>query len=422
MLNKRVLTLIKRELQVRLMSKTFILMTVLIPVFLFGLIGIQLLIHSMGKNESAKVLIVSDSQEILNSLETEFPRLPEVRNGNYKITYENIGSGSFDTRLNELKPKIVNESITGVVYIPSSALKNKNIQYYSVNPNNRTLFNIIKSSINKTLVSLYFKNEQLSGADIDFARNDVDIAGFRITKEEKVEKGSSANLIVALLFSFLLYMSLIFAGTMTMNSVVEEKNSRIVEILLSSASSMELMTGKILGTAIIEFVQMFIWLIPVILLITTSWFSLPPEFTLQINSGFILYFLINYLVAVITFVGLFTAVGAIFDNPQDTQSGMWPLLMLIMIPFFIAIGIQDNPQSTLARVASFFPFSSLMVMPARMTMIDVPWWQVSLSFIINIAVLFSIFPVAGKVYRVGILKTGKKPKWSEVAKWLKVKY
>ena len=100
MLNKRVLTLIKRELQVRLMSKTFILMTVLIPVFLFGLIGIQLLIHSMGKNESAKVLIVSDSQEILNSLETEFPRLPEVRNGNYKITYENIGSGSFDARLN----------------------------------------------------------------------------------------------------------------------------------------------------------------------------------------------------------------------------------------------------------------------------------------------------------------------------------
>lgn len=422
MFNKRIITLIKRELKVRLMSRSFILMTILIPTFMFGIIGIQLLIHSMGKNESAKILIISDSQDILTSLETEFPRLPEVRNGKYKINYENIGRSSFNSRLNELKSKIIDESINGLVYIPSSALKKKHIEYFSVNPNNWTLFNVIKSPINKTLVSLYFKNEQMSQADIDFARDDVNISGFRITKEQKVEKGGVANLIVAILFSFLLYMSLIFAGQMTMNSVVEEKSNRIAEVLLSSASSMELMTGKILGTAIIEFLQMAIWLIPVMLLITTSWFVLPPEFTLQIKMDYILYFLVNYFVAVVTFVGLFTAVGAIFDNPQDAQSGMWPLMMLIMIPFFITLGLQDNPQSTLIRVASFFPFSSLMVMPARMTLVDVPWWQVLTSFIINIAVMISIFPVTGKVYRVGILITGKKPKWSEVAKWLKLKY
>jgi len=367
-------------------------------------------------------MIISDSQAILNNLENEYPSLPDVRSGKYKISYENIGSSSFEARLNELKPKLINESITGIIYIPSSALKKKDIQYYSLNPNNRSLLNAIKSPINKALISLYFKNEQLSQADINFARKDVDISGFRITKEQKVEAGSETNLIVAILFSFLLYMSLIFAGQMTMNSIVEEKNSRIVEILLSSTSSMELMTGKILGTAIIEFFQMAIWLTPVILLITTSWFALPPEFTLQINMSFIFYFLLNYLVAVVTFVGLFAAVGAIFDNPQDAQSGMWPIMMLIMIPFFIALGLQGNPQSGLAKVASFFPFASLMVMPARMTLVDIPWWQILISFIINVAVLVSIFPITGKIYRVGILITGKKPKWSEVVKWLKVKY
>ncbi len=422
MFNKRVLTVIKRELRTRLMSRTFVLMTVLIPVLMFGAIGLQFWVASMGKNENANLMIISDSQAILNNLENEYPSLPDVRSGKYKISYENIGSSSFEARLNELKPKLINESITGIIYIPSSALKKKDIQYYSLNPNNRSLLNAIKSPINKALISLYFKNEQLSQADINFARKDVDISGFRITKEQKVEAGSETNLIVAILFSFLLYMSLIFAGQMTMNSIVEEKNSRIVEILLSSTSSMELMTGKILGTAIIEFFQMAIWLTPVILLITTSWFALPPEFTLQINMSFIFYFLLNYLVAVVTFVGLFAAVGAIFDNPQDAQSGMWPIMMLIMIPFFIALGLQGNPQSGLAKVASFFPFASLMVMPARMTLVDIPWWQILISFIINVAVLVSIFPITGKIYRVGILITGKKPKWSEVVKWLKVKY
>jgi ABC-2 type transport system permease protein len=99
---------------------------------------------------------------------------------------------------------------------------------------------------------------------------------------------------------------------------------------------------------------------------------------------------------------------------------MWPVLMLIMIPFFIAIGLQSNPQSTFNQVASFFPFASLIVMPARMILIDVPVWQIALSFIVNIIVVIGIFKLAGKIYRIGILLTGKKPKWSEVFRWLRM--
>jgi ABC-2 type transport system permease protein len=270
------------------------------------------------------------------------------------------------------------------------------------------------------LVEIYFSGKQLTQDEITFARKDVEINGFRISSDEKVAQEGYGNRIAMVLFSFLLYMALIFSGAMTMNAVVEEKSNKIVEVLLSSASSTELMAGKIFGTAIVEIIQMIIWLSPVMLLITTSWFFIPPEFMPQMSIGYILYFLFNYALALITYVALYATVGAIFDNPQDAQSGVWPLLMLIMIPFFIALGLESNAQTSFAVIASLFPFASLIVMPARMILVEVPLWQILLSSLINIIVLIGIFKLAGKIYRIGILLTGKKPKWSEVIRWLKM--
>jgi len=207
-----------------------------------------------------------------------------------------------------------------------------------------------------------------------------------------------------------------------MRSVVEEKNNRIVEVILSSVNSQDLMTGKIIGSAITGLLQMTIWMTPLILLISTSIFMMPEEFALQIDLSLILYFLFNFFVGLITFLGLFATVGSIFDNDQDAQSGIWPIMMLIMIPFFIAIAIQQNPNNSVGLIASMFPFASIIVMPAKITLIDVPQWQIIISILVNIFTMFSIFTLAGKVYRVGILSTGKKPKWSEVIKWLRYKY
>jgi len=121
----------------------------------------------------------------------------------------------------------------------------------------------------------------------------------------------------------------------------------------------------------------------------------------------------------ITFLGLFATVGAIFDNEQDAQSGIWPIMMLVMIPFFISISMLKNPDTLLANVTSLLPFSSIIVMPARMSLVEIPLWQFALSIVVNVATMLLIFPFAGKIYRVGILLTGKKPQWSEVFKWLK---
>jgi ABC-2 type transport system permease protein len=421
MFNRRTFAIVKRELRAKLFSKTFIIMTLLVPVFIFILFGVQIFIYSFSEEENPNLLIVSETDNISRRIKSEFDEYNEVKSGNYKISYETLDTTEFSERLKDLKPDLLSGRLTGVVYVPSAALSNKKVRYYSPNPSNQPLFNKVKPGINSALINIYFENKRFTREDINYARDYVDITGYRITKDKRVEVEGYGRLIALFLFTFLLYMALLFTGQSTMHSVVEEKSSRVVEVLLSSSSPTELMAGKIIGVVITEVVQMIIWLLPIILLITTSWFVLPAEVVFQLDIGFILYFLFNYAIALFTFVGLFAMVGAIFDNTQDAQSGIWPLMILIIIPFLIAISLQSNPQSSVAKITSLLPFTSLLVMPARLTLVEVPLFEVIASLVINLAVLAAIFPLAGKIYRVGILVTGKKPKWSEVRKWLRVK-
>lgn len=421
MFNKRTLAVIKRELREKLFSRTFIVMTLLIPIFLFAFLAMQTFSLTFQGNGNANLEIISESPQINDALQKSFSDLQLVKDGIIKVKYSSMSKSGFHKNLDNFKNDLLGDKLTGIVFISDSALQNKRIEYYSKNPNNNSLFNKIKEPLNKALIDVHFKEQNLTEEQLAFARIGVDFSGFKITADQNVKHAGYGNTIVAFLFSFLLYFCLMFLGTMVMRSVVQEKNNRIVEVLLSSVSSTELMVGKIIGNSITGLVQMFIWLLPLIAIISTSWFILPADLTLSISMNFVFYFLINYLIGLTTFLGLFTSVGAIFDNEQDSQSGMWPIMILIMIPFFISISLINNPENPVARFASLIPFASIIVMPTRMTIIDVPNIEIILSFLINVIVMFLIFPFAGKIYRVGVLMTGKKPKWSEVVKWVKAK-
>jgi ABC-2 type transport system permease protein len=156
--------------------------------------------------------------------------------------------------------------------------------------------------------------------------------------------------------------------------------------------------------------------------VSTNWFVLPAQISLDINPALLLYFLVNYFIGLLTFVGLYATVGSVFDNQQDAQSAAWPLLLLIMIPFFMTFSMVNNPNNPLANIFSLFPFASIMIMPVRMTLTDVALWKVALSFLINVTTVYFLFRLAGKIYRVGILRTGTKPKLSEIVKWVQYKY
>lgn len=420
MFNYRVLAVIKRELKEKLMSKTFIFMTILLPLIMFGGIGIQLLLQ---RDEAKSTIdLITESYSLTESFQTELLSSDLVEDGKYTFTFYTMNRDYLKDFLDKKKKMLLDGDLTGVVFVPESALKDKKIEYYSKTPTNPSLSRRLGVPLNKVLIDNYFHNRSLSLEELNFARKGIDFAGFKVTKEEEISKAAVGNLVLSFVFSLLLYLSLIMTGQLMLQSVIEEKSNRIVEVIISSVSPTELMTGKILGSAITAMIQMVIWLSPIILIITTTFFVLPAELVISITMNHILFLLLNFAIGLILYLSLFGMMGSIFDNPQDAQSGMWPIMLLIMIPFFIAISMMQNPNSPIANVASLLPIFSIMVMPIKMTVVEVPLWQLIICLVLNTAAIFLIFPIAGKIYRVGILRTGKKPKWSEVIKWLKYKY
>ncbi|MEW6508443.1 MAG: ABC transporter permease [Bacteroidota bacterium] len=421
MLNNRIIAVFKREVKERVISKGFIIMTLLLPLFMFGIIGIQVLLMKEGSTEF-NVTVVAESIDLTNKLEYELRSSESVKEGNLNLLFSTMNKEDFKNFLTSKKQEILDEKITGVLYVPISALKDKKVEYYSKTPQNRRLSEMLSRPINKVLIDTYFTNRALTAEELNFARQGLDVAGFKVSKEEGFAEAGYGSLILTYLFTFLLYISLLMMGQMIMQSVIEEKSSRIVEVILSSVSSKELMIGKILGSGVTGLLQMTIWLTPVVMAASTTWFMLPPEVSISLTTFQVIYFLLNFFLGLVIFLGLFATVGAIFDNPQDAQSGLWPVMLLIIIPFFIAFSMIDNPNSVIAKISSFVPFANIIVMPARMTIAEVPIFQLVFSLVISLVSLLVIFPLAGKIYRIGILRTGKKPKWSEVIKWLKYKY
>lgn len=420
MFNNRVIALIKRELREKLFSRTFIFMTILFPALMFGIIGIQVLLRSDEGN--SKIELVTETGKLTTAFQDELLSSDLIKNGKFAFTFYTMGRDDLKDFLNQKKQELLDGKITGVVYVPESALKDKRVEYYSKTPTNISLTRRLDASINKVLIDSYFSNRALSPDELEFARRGIDFSGFKISKEESIEEEGSGNLVISYIFTFLLYISLLMTGQIMLQSVIEEKSNRIVEIILSSVSAKELMAGKIIGSSITALIQMAIWLSPIMLVVSGSWIVLPAELAFSITMNHIFYLLVNFALGLILFLSLFAMMGSIFDNPQDAQSGMWPVMLLIIIPFLMAISMLENPNSPINNVASLLPFFSIMIMPVKMTVVDVPAWQLILCLVINTLTIFAIFPLAGKIYRVGILRTGKKPKWSEVVKWVKYKY
>lgn len=420
MFNNRVLAVLKRELRERVLTKSFIIGTLAFPLIMVGVIALQYLMRKFDDDKGVKLRVLTESVDLQNTIRNSFDKQEWVKDTSYVISYDLLADRDIGSYINENKSQVLDNEISGILFIPDSAKLNKEVAYYSKNAKNIAMERKLGRVINQLLIDNYFKDKDVSSEDIRFARNSVDFTIFKVT-EDKAEEENAGSLVLAYLFGILLYVGLLTMGSMALQTAIEEKSNRVVEVLLSSVNTKELMAGKIVGSTLTGLLQMFIWLIPVFVVAGTTLPFLPPEIAINMSVTQIAYFFVNFIIGLIIYIGLFATVGSIFDNMQDAQSAMFPLMMLIMIPFFMTFTMLENPDNTVGMYGSMAPFLSIIVMPVRMTLIDVPLIQILIALVVNVLTVFVMFPFAGKIYRVGILKTGKKPSWGEVVKWLKYK-
>ena len=409
--------IIKREYLVRVRKKSFIVMTILGPLLMAALFFVPIFLAN--ENQETRIIAINQ-QDIFNLENTELIRFPIIP----------------DFEASNLKKNFNESPYYALLYI-----ENNNFTLYS---NQQISLNVIRDIEKQVEQILETNNLQKAGIDpqiIKNARIEVTINTKLIDKDgTSTDSHSEASMGIGFISGILIYMFIFMYGTMVMRGVIEEKTSRIIEVIISSVKPFQLMMGKILGVALVGLTQFILWIFLTIILSTiaelifldtakiasemsTNEQSIILAQIINITGGinltiifisFIFYFLAGYLM----YSSLFAAIGSAVDAEADTQQFILPITIPLILSFILIQPIMDNPEGTLAFWMSVIPFTSPVIMMVRLPF-GVENWELLLSMTILVATFITTTWLAGRIYRTGILMYGKKASYKEVWKWLK---
>ena len=431
--------IIKREFIAKVRNKSFIVMTFLSPLLFVALMAFVAYLSSM-KADTKSIAIHDESGLFVQEFTAK-----NKEKGEYKY----LDLSLVDLKL--LKDSIISESYEGLLYIPKvSNTKDfeSKIQFISNDSPSISFIENIQDQIAAKLTKDNLVKANLDTLAINKAKANVNINLTKTSGEESVKGLNEIKIGIGGAFGYLIMMFIIIYGNMVMRSVIEEKTSRIVEIIISSVKPFQLMIGKIIGTSLAGLLQFFIWaIIGLSLMFAASVFlgvnvgptaRISPElmqtaqqemsgtaqmyikelWNLPIASilvGFVVYFIGGYFL----YSSFYAAIGAAVDNQTDSQQFLLPIIMPLMLSVYIGFfTVINDPHGTVAVVFSMIPLTSPIVMLMRIPF-GVPLWQIAISVTLLFASFFAVVWFAAKIYRIGILMYGKKPSWAELYKWLK---
>lgn len=436
--------IIQREYSTRVKKKSFIIMTLLMPVLMAGLLILPTYFASMEDKESRTIAVYDGSAIFLGRLEskdlTKFHFVPEDE---YLKIKKNVKSSGF----------------YALLVIPPNFITTNRVQIFS---ESNIPFDL-KSTIQEKLRSIIEKDkmaEVIRQTAIPDLQQKINATKTRIVVETvkkaeggKIEKSSTElGMFLGIIFGFFMYMFMIMYGVMVMHGVMEEKQSRIVEVIISSVKPFQLMMGKIIGIALVGLTQIAIWVVLGFVIISSARelnggggnaqqvqdimsqsnaaaqqvaqsgkmqeiFAMVDTLNIPLILGcFIFFFIGGYLL----YSSMFAAVGSAIDAPEDAQQFSMPIMLPIILSIMVLMSAVKNPEGPIAFWFSMIPLTSPVVMMARIPF-GVPPWELLLSMILLVTSFVFMVWLSGKIYRTGILMYGKKASWKELAKWIRYK-
>ncbi len=430
--------IISREYLERVKKKSFIVTTLLVPLFMLLLTLLPTLIMLFATGETKTVAVVDDSGIIMPSLEST----------------DDVKFVSAWTSQEEL---LANDSIYGVLVVDRNILVNNSaVRLLTPNAASSTVEGEIVSQMEKIIENQKLNKYDIENLDaiLEDVKTEVTLQSIRIDEEGDGGETQSAvlNSLVGTLLNLILYMFLLLYGSQVMNSIIEEKNNRVLEIVVSSIKPMQLMMGKIVGVGLVALTQIVIWgaimvtissallpaLIPADMLaeasainsgavdVSTSDMDIDIARALGTftNVGYVLQvfgLLMMFLIGgYLLYAAIFAAIGASVDNIQDASQLQTVGVLPILIGFIASMAIIPDPNSTFSIVMSLIPLTSPMVMMARVPF-GIPGWQIALALVLLVGAIIFMIWLAAKIYRVGIFMYGKKPTVRDLIRWTRYK-
>lgn len=415
-------------------KKSFLLAIFLIPLGFAALIGIQIAAAVFVEKESYSLLLLEDETAKITS---------RITNGdNFKVQMVSLPGGIVEQR-DSLLARVKKEGNEIYLYFPETYLEKENIT--ATLHSEKKLSQQVKREVERKLKSA-IKDYKTEIAGI--SKDQLALTKFELDLQSKSgEKENSTSEIMALAVgagtAIIIYMLIAIYGGILMQGVIEEKANRIVEVIVSSVRPFQLLMGKTLALASVAITQLLLWglLTVVVYLVMIPFIAgadIDPAAMQQpgmemsqsemenilidlksANWSVLYYFPIYFLGGFFLYGSLMAAAGSAVDNVQDAQQFVMPITLPLMLPLFFYPNIIQNPNGMFAMVTSHIPFFSPMVMPMRIGLGSVPWWEIALSIVILILSFLACVWVSAKIYRTGILMYGKKPSFKEVFRWLR---
>lgn len=457
--------IISREYRNRVVKKSFLWMTFLTPVLMAALIVVPIWLASIKDDEERVVAVVDQTglyKEFFEGLWNEECRFEVI-----KSTVDGQQSTDFNPLPFGTPPK------TGGEYELSTLNSRLSADYsafviisddLSVNPSAMTIYSEkqVPSGIRRFIEEAledYIEGQTLASYNIpklkemiEDARVDVKATTYKLSEEGVTTSDSDIASIVGILATMLIYMFIFVSGSQVMNSVVQEKVNRIVEVMVCSVRPWELMWGKIIAVGLTCLTQMALWVVLTMMIVgvamgvmdislmdggvlqTSSMMGAVSEggaqfstlnsqlsILLSIDWGFVVVMFFVYFVGgYLLYSSMFAAIGASVDNESDTSQFMTPITLVVLFALYAGMYSAENPDGPLAFWCSMIPFTSPIVMMVRVPF-DVPMWQLGLSLGLLALTIVGTIWLSAKIYRVGILMYGKKPTVKEIIKWIKYK-
>ena len=431
----------RREYLTRVQKKSFILVTLLTPIgiAMFSLI-VGLIMNAGGKSDQR--VVIKDDTGIIRQIASEDKSFP------YEFS---------DSDLGKLKEEYNYMGYDLLVYVPAlrdTSTMSISASYYSREKPSLVLLESIESRLADQIEMYRMRKSNIDQKLLDSfrARINLENGAMDPSNPESSAATGKLNIIIGTalggVMGFMMYLVIFIYGTMVMRSVMEEKLSRIVEVMVSSVRPINLMLGKLIGVGCVGLTQLALWafLIPIVLTIVSAFIGVDPahmqtmgnvtqiseesfdNFSAQqiidaifnlkwwlILPVFIVFFLGGYFI----YSSLFAAMGsAINEDMGEGQQLMLPIVIIVLIAFYMLFPVLSNPNGSLAVFASLFPLFSPIIMPARLAF-DPPWWQIVASIVIMLLTVWFFIWITSRIYRVGILMYGKKATIREMIKWLR---
>jgi ABC-2 type transport system permease protein len=419
--------IIKREYLERVRTRAFLIFTVLMPVFIAGVVVVPSKLMTMKSGAIRNIAIVAPTVQIATDIKSQLEesaqgedKKPKKDNDSAPKYTVSVREGEGDTVRNQFASEVGQGKLDGLVWLPENSVKDGKFTYITSHPSDFTDFSTVHDAVNRSLMRSRISARGIPAGEIEsvLKRIDMDVTSVDKAGKEGKPVGVAAFFLPFVLM-FMIYMTVLIYGMVVMRSVLQEKTSRVMEVMLSSATSTQMMAGKLLGVGAVGITQILIWLSTVVLFRTQSISSSPMLKDLNIQPIVLICLPIFFLLGYLLYSTMYAAVGAMVNSEEEAQQLQWPVMMPLILCSVFASAIIRDPNTPLAFWSSMFPLTAPILMFVRIAVQTPPVWQIVLSIALQILAIWGMVWVCARIYRIGILMYGKRPTLPEIMKWIK---